>query len=280
MNKINKIAEQPARPTQWGAFLKFWEEASPEAVLLEAWFRRFREAHSIIDAVVKAPDYKYYNAVSKAVISLREIIDSEPPSALATLNSKYIFPDGIMNFISQHERAGTTEQATTSLANFVWNSPRELVLRKGELKKNFVTLDNVKMVDEPFPHPWVKECDTAKDVILTIWANFFKKFLELPDNDAAFHELFERQRGIPASFEAKYGVFHADEQHGIGKIMSEAQKCLLAPELYRQGFGFFCQNKDGELNEHDRIEVAEFKKRARGFLDVFAPEPDIKMGYR
>lgn len=280
MNEINKIPEQHARPTQWGEFLKFWEEASPEAVLLEAWFRRFREAQRIIDVVIKATGEKYYHAVLEAVTSLREIIDSEPPSALTTLSSKYIFPDGIMNFISQHERAGTTEQATTSLANFVWNSPRELVLRRGKLKKNFVTLDNVKMADEPFPHPWVKECDTSKDVILTIWANFFKKSLELPDNDAAFHKLFERQRGIPAPFEVKYGVFHADEQHEIGKIIREAQKCLPTPELYRQGYGFFFPDKDAELNEYDSIKVAEFKKKAQGFLDVFAPEPDIKMGYR
>ena len=285
INKINKSFGEIKKEL----YLAFWDERSSDSVLLDAMVQYVEDAARLLP---HGRGWEFNNGFfwRETARRLGRVGGAEFASQVAIAGYERRLSPERARFIVVHEEAGSSFSVAMKLLAVA----RRASDATYELSRAFDNTlaasrkpqqDNVSGPAVP-PWAWLKECKTARDVVLTLWVNYFADFiwtLAPDDDDIIFRNLINPGFAPPMPRHLSHGVVLAPREHTLSDIIEKAKAHL--PDRDVEGEYLSLVGDSGVdtplLQQKRKNIIAEARNVATGFLEDFAPEIfKQKLGYR
>lgn len=288
MNTINKINKSLGEIKE-ELYMAFWDERSSDSVLLDAMVQYVEDSARLLP---HARGWEFHNGFfwREATRLLGRVGGAEFTSQVAIAGYGRRLSPERARFIVSHEEAGSSFSAAMELLA-VARRASDAIYELSRAFDNTLAVsrkpqkDNVSGPVVP-PWAWLKECKTARDVVLTLWVNYFADFIwtSAPDDDdIVFRNLINPGFAPPMPRYLSHGVVLASKEHTLSDIIGKAKAHLPSRDVESEYLSLASYNGgDTPLLQQKRKNIiADAKNVATGFLEDFAPEIfKQKLGYQ
>ena len=257
---------------QQRAYMKFWSQRKPESFALEVWLNKLDGG--IANFVRKnSRILNHYNKFGQFFLQ-----NAAPPPIHGIYDGMFVTKSR-MRLIHEHEKHGTSMRAVAAIMDKM--SAVNYLFVLGAKEKDWAAIAaGKKLLCEPLDvttvraydrYLWLRDCFSAKDVVTTLWTNFFSQLLaEIDAGTPSYEILVKLSQASPFGSEPNLGIkmplgaVFAPSGLSFEEIVNMAKACI--PDVKTK----LPQTRQ----DADKI-IYEFCERARPFVDKFSPHSSV-----